>query len=109
MLIPTKSFSWAKYFLQEHVFLLKKTEIELLYNSIYAIINEATKFGGASELGFLHLDGSKGTYQNHFKVHKKKVSVVQFAEWKLKQLSLKVELHTIAKIAKSRRKYGKLL
>lgn len=68
---------------------LKKTEIELLYNSIYAIINEATKFGGASELGFLHLDGSKGTYQNHFKVHKKEGECCSICGMKIKAIKFK--------------------
>lgn len=50
---------------------LRKTEIEKIYKSIFQIIEEAKGYGGASELGFTHLDGSKGSFHKHFKVHKR--------------------------------------
>ncbi len=50
---------------------LHRMEIEKLYQSIFQTIEEAKAFGGASELGFVHLDGSKGSFHKHFKVHKR--------------------------------------
>lgn len=68
---------------------LKETEIESLYNSIHTIINEATKFGGASELGFVHLDGLKGTYHKYFKVHKREGECCSICGAKIKTIKLK--------------------
>jgi len=50
---------------------LKKEEIEIIYNNIFAIIEKAKRFGGASELSFVHLDGKRGEFHEHFLVHKK--------------------------------------
>ncbi len=50
---------------------LKTEEIGKILNSIRKVLNEAKSFGGASELSFIHLDGTRGSFHEHFKVHKR--------------------------------------
>jgi len=50
---------------------LKEEEKEILFKNIFKIIEEGKKYGGASELSFVHLDGRKGEFHKHFKVHKR--------------------------------------
>ena len=52
------------------VYTLTKEEISKIYNAIFEVFKEAEKYGGESELTFVHLNGKKGEYQKHFKVHK---------------------------------------
>ncbi|MGB9695026.1 MAG: Fpg/Nei family DNA glycosylase [Caldisericaceae bacterium] len=50
---------------------LSEKEIRTVYDSIFVIFEEARKYGGESELSFVHLNGEKGKMQQHFKVHKR--------------------------------------
>lgn len=46
-------------------------EAEKIYKNIFEVIKKGKEFGGASELSFVHLDGTKGTFHEHFLVHKR--------------------------------------
>ncbi len=46
-------------------------ESKRIINSMKKVFREAENFGGASELTFVHLNGKKGEYHKHFKVHKR--------------------------------------
>lgn len=46
-------------------------EIDKIYGATLAVFEEARKYGGESELSFVHLNGQKGMMQEHFKVHKR--------------------------------------
>lgn len=50
---------------------LTEKEIENIYKSIFEIIEKAQHYGGASELSFVHIDGTKGSFHEHFLVHKR--------------------------------------
>ena len=50
---------------------LNKNEIERLYDAFSEVFKTAEKYGGASELTFVHLDGRKGEAHKHFFVHKR--------------------------------------
>jgi formamidopyrimidine-DNA glycosylase len=50
-------------------------EIEKIYGAILGVFEEARKYGGESELSFVHLNGQKGKMQEHFKVHKREGEV----------------------------------
>ena len=50
---------------------LSSGEIEKIYQSISKVFNESFSYGGESTLTFVHLNGEKGKYQEHFKVHKR--------------------------------------
>jgi len=50
---------------------LMNEEIKKIYQSMYKIFNESFQYGGESVLTFVHLDGKKGEYHKHFKVHKR--------------------------------------
>ncbi|MGC8788549.1 MAG: bifunctional DNA-formamidopyrimidine glycosylase/DNA-(apurinic or apyrimidinic site) lyase [Caldisericum sp.] len=50
---------------------LSFAEVETIYKNIFKILEKSKKFGGASELSFVHLDGTKGVFHKHFSVHKK--------------------------------------
>ncbi len=45
---------------------LTKDEQKKLYNSIVNVLKKGIEFGGASELSYVHPDGSEGGYQKHF-------------------------------------------
>jgi len=48
---------------------LKEKEVKLLYDSIFKVLKEGIKYGGASELAFVTPDGEEGEYQNHTLVY----------------------------------------
>ncbi len=50
---------------------LNGNEIDNLYKSFGEVFRTAEKYGGASELTFVHLDGKKGEAHKHFFVHKR--------------------------------------
>jgi formamidopyrimidine-DNA glycosylase len=50
---------------------LTEKDLKKLYEAIFSIFEESRKFGGESELSFVHLSGEKGKMQEHFKVHKR--------------------------------------
>ncbi len=50
---------------------LTDEEAEKIFKAIFEVFKESEKFGGESELSFVHLNGKKGEFQNHFKVHKR--------------------------------------
>jgi len=50
---------------------LLETDSREIYDSIFAIIEKSKRCGGASELSFVHLSGTKGEFHKHFNVHKK--------------------------------------
>ena len=50
---------------------LNKEEIKKIFSSIPEVFKESESFGGESELTFVHLNGKKGEFQKHFKVHKR--------------------------------------
>ncbi len=49
---------------------LTKEEIKNIFNAIPIVFEESESYGGESELTFVHLDGKKGEYHKHFKVHR---------------------------------------
>ncbi|MEF3245535.1 MAG: hypothetical protein K6343_06135 [Caldisericaceae bacterium] len=50
---------------------ISNEEIENLYKNIFTVIELGKKYGGASELSFVHLNGEKGKFHLHFNVHKR--------------------------------------
>lgn len=50
---------------------LNRLEIESLYSSINKILNESINVGGSSREGFCYLDGSRGRFQNNFRIYDK--------------------------------------
>ena len=50
---------------------LTDEEIDKLYEAFGEVFKTAEKYGGASELTFVHLDGRKGEAHKHFFVHKR--------------------------------------
>lgn len=50
---------------------LSNYEEKALYESIFLVFEEARAYGGESELSFVHLNGEKGHFNEHFKVHKR--------------------------------------
>ena len=51
---------------------LSEDEVRPLYASIVAELQRGLELGGSSEMAFLHLDGSKGSYQESFQVKGRK-------------------------------------
>ena len=51
---------------------LSEEEVERLHASIVAELRRGLELGGSSEMAFLHLDGSKGSYQESFQVKGRK-------------------------------------
>lgn len=49
---------------------LRDEEILAIYKSIGKVFEESRSYGGESELSFVHLDGRRGEFHEHFKVHK---------------------------------------
>lgn len=47
---------------------LTREEVEALHHAVVQVLQEAIEHGGASEMAFVHLDGSKGHYQEVFRV-----------------------------------------
>lgn len=45
---------------------LSETEQKNLYDNILKVLKRGLEFGGASELSYVHADGSDGGYQKHF-------------------------------------------
>lgn len=51
---------------------LSEEEVEQLHASIVAELQRGLELGGSSEMAFLHLDGSEGSYQESFQVKGRK-------------------------------------
>jgi len=51
---------------------LSEDEVEQLYASIVAELQRGLELGGSSEMAFVHLDGSAGSYQESFQVKGRK-------------------------------------
>ena len=51
---------------------LSEEEVERLHASIVAELQRGLELGGSSEMAFLHLDGSEGSYQESFQVKGRK-------------------------------------
>jgi formamidopyrimidine-DNA glycosylase len=51
---------------------LSPVGVARIYESIIATLKLGIAAGGASDFGFVHLDGSKGSFQDHFKVNRRK-------------------------------------
>jgi formamidopyrimidine-DNA glycosylase len=51
---------------------LTQNEVGRLYDSMVGILRRGLELGGSSEMAFVHLDGSKGTFQNQFRVKGRK-------------------------------------
>jgi formamidopyrimidine-DNA glycosylase len=47
-------------------------EVQALYSTIVRTLRRGLELGGSSEMAFLHLDGSKGTFQEQFQVKGRK-------------------------------------
>jgi formamidopyrimidine-DNA glycosylase len=47
---------------------LSQDELGRLYASMVSVLRRGLELGGSSEMAFVHLDGSKGTFQNQFRV-----------------------------------------
>lgn len=45
---------------------LDSDEQKILYDNILKVLKKGLEFGGASELSYIHADGSDGNYQKHF-------------------------------------------
>jgi formamidopyrimidine-DNA glycosylase len=50
---------------------LTESEINKLFSAFSEVFADSEKYGGASELTFVHLDGKKGEAHKHFLVHKR--------------------------------------
>jgi len=57
---------------QRHASELSGDEVERLHASIAAELQRGLKMGGSSEMAFVHLDGSEGSYQESFQVKGRK-------------------------------------
>lgn len=51
---------------------LDTEEVERLHSSIVETLRRGLELGGSSEMAFVHLDGSKGAFQEHFQVKGRK-------------------------------------
>ncbi len=51
---------------------LDNEEVERLHSSIVETLRRGLELGGSSEMAFVHLDGSKGAFQEHFQVKGRK-------------------------------------
>ena len=51
---------------------LSEDEVEQLHASIVAELQRGLELGGSSEMAFVHLDGSEGSYQEGFQVKGRK-------------------------------------
>jgi formamidopyrimidine-DNA glycosylase len=51
---------------------LTDREIKALRESIVQTLNRGMELGGSSEMAFVHLDGSRGSFQDHFQVKRRK-------------------------------------
>jgi formamidopyrimidine-DNA glycosylase len=51
---------------------LTQVEVERLRRSIVEVIHRGLKLGGSSEMAFVHLDGTKGAFQEQFHVKQRK-------------------------------------
>jgi formamidopyrimidine-DNA glycosylase len=51
---------------------LKGEEVERLHTSIIETLRLGLELGGSSEMAFVHLDGRKGSFQEHFQVKRRK-------------------------------------
>ncbi len=47
---------------------LSSEELARLASAVRTVMEEAIAYGGSSEMAFVHLDGRKGQYQEHFRV-----------------------------------------
>ncbi len=50
---------------------LTRDDARKIIEAMKSVFKEAEKYGGASELTFVHLNGKKGEFHKHFKVHKR--------------------------------------
>lgn len=48
---------------------LTKVEIGCLFRAILEVLEVGLKYGGASEMNYIHVDGTQGEYQKHFLVY----------------------------------------
>jgi len=82
ILDPSYIAGLGNYYVDEILFLAKlhpkreisklnRLEIESLYSSINKILNESINVGGSSREGFCYFDGSKGRFQNNFRIYDK--------------------------------------
>jgi len=51
---------------------LDEEEVEQLYQSIVETLRHGLELGGSSEMAFVHLDGTKGAFQEQFRVKQRK-------------------------------------
>jgi formamidopyrimidine-DNA glycosylase len=51
---------------------LTGAEVERLHRSIVKIMRRGLRLGGSSEMAFVHLDGTKGGFQDQFQVKQRK-------------------------------------
>ena len=51
---------------------LTEKEVAKIFHSITHVLQEGIRWGGASDIAFVHLDGSKGSFQEHFNVNRRK-------------------------------------
>jgi formamidopyrimidine-DNA glycosylase len=51
---------------------LSKEEVRALHRSMVRTLERGVELGGSSEMAFVHLDGSKGRFQDHFQVKRRK-------------------------------------
>ena len=51
---------------------LSEEEITNIYNAKDKVFERSISYGGESELSFVHLDGKRGEFHKHFRVHKRK-------------------------------------
>lgn len=50
---------------------LTQEEIKKLYDSIFAVLKEGLKYGGSSDVNYVHADGEEGNYQFHTLIYGK--------------------------------------
>jgi formamidopyrimidine-DNA glycosylase len=51
---------------------LSEVDVRALYASMVRTLERGLELGGSSEMAFVHLDGSKGGFQEHFQVKGRK-------------------------------------
>lgn len=50
---------------------LTKIEGKALYKSLLEVLQMGLKYGGASDVNYIHVDGTTGQFQHHFQVYRK--------------------------------------
>ncbi len=67
---------------------LNHEEVRRLHSSIIETMQRGLKFGGSSEMAFVHLDGRKGSFQEHLQVKGRKGKPCLVCGWPIERITV---------------------